>query len=215
MELLYKLIGTKLKRVFLGYHAWVISSNTDYLTAIGLTPSTKEAMQNGGLDCELREYVIFEGTKSEFRREGGVLKEEGTARPERKRPERKSDREWKRDARDKGMGGKEAASSRRKSNALEDKYRPKKEDMHAARSAAANSRRKPPHRARPRNSSRATVTPMRSSRSANRPSAPRFPRPKVPSCAHAAGGNAPTPTATTATPPKTTDFNKAPNQYIP
>lgn len=126
MELLYKLIGTKLKRVFLGYHAWVISSNTDYLTAIGLAPSTKEAMQNGGLDCELREYVIFEGTKSEFRREGGVLKEESSARPERKRPERKSDREWKRDARDKGMGGKEAAPSRRKSNALEDKYRPKK-----------------------------------------------------------------------------------------
>ncbi|MCM1355936.1 MAG: THUMP domain-containing protein [Staphylococcus sp.] len=126
MELLYKLIGTKLKRVFLGYHAWIISSNLDCLTAIGLTPSTKEDMQNGGLDCELREYVIFEGTKSEFRREGGVLKEEGSSRPERKRQERKSDREWKRDAREKGMGGKEAGGFRRKSNPLEDKYRPKK-----------------------------------------------------------------------------------------
>ena len=126
MEQLYKLIGTKLKRVFLGYHAWVISSNTDYLAAIGLSPSTKEAMQNGGLDCELREYVIFEGTKSDFRKEGGILKESPVDRPDRKRPGRKSDSEWKRDARAKGMGGKEAAPARHKSNPLEDKYRPKK-----------------------------------------------------------------------------------------
>ncbi|MDE5651284.1 MAG: N-6 DNA methylase, partial [Duncaniella sp.] len=74
MESLYKLLGTKLKRVFLGYHGWVISSNLDYLANIGLTPSTKESMQNGGLDCELREYIIFEGTKSDFRKEGGTLK---------------------------------------------------------------------------------------------------------------------------------------------
>ena len=126
MEQLYKLIGNTLKRVFLGYHAWVISSNTDYLTAIGLSPSTKEAMQNGGLDCELREYIIFEGTKSDFRKEGGVLKEGPTDRNERKRPARKSDSEWKRDARAKGMGGKEASPMRRKPNPLEDKYRPKK-----------------------------------------------------------------------------------------
>lgn len=126
MEQLYKLLGTKFKRVFLGYHAWVISSNIDYLTAIGLTPSVKEAMQNGGLDCELREYVIFEGTKSDFRREGGVLKEEAPDRKERRQPARKSDSEWRRDAREKGMGGKDAGPTRRKSNKLEDKYRPQK-----------------------------------------------------------------------------------------
>ncbi|MBD5300867.1 MAG: N-6 DNA methylase [Bacteroides sp.] len=126
IEQLYKLLGTKLKRVFLGYHAWVISSNVEYLMAIGLNPSSKEAMQNGGLDCELREYIIFEGTKSDFRKEGGVLKEVPDSRPDRRQPGRKSDSEWKRDARSKGMGGKEAAPSRRKPNPLEDKYRPKK-----------------------------------------------------------------------------------------
>lgn len=126
MEQLYKLIGNKLKRVFLGYHAWIISSNIDYLTAIGLTPSSKESMQNGGLDCELREYIIFEGTKSDFRKDGGILKENQADRGDRKRPARKSDGEWKRDARAKGMGGKEASPVRRKSNPLEDKYRPKK-----------------------------------------------------------------------------------------
>ncbi|NBH91441.1 MULTISPECIES: class I SAM-dependent RNA methyltransferase [Duncaniella] len=126
MEQLYKTLGTKFKRVFLGYHAWVISSNIDYLTAIGLTPSVKEAMQNGGLDCELREYVIFEGTKSDFRREGGVLKEETPDRKERRQPARKSDSEWRRDAREKGMGGKDAGAARRKPNKLEDRYRPQK-----------------------------------------------------------------------------------------
>ncbi len=126
MELLYKTLGTKLKRVFVGYNAWVISSNIEYLTAIGLAPSTKEAMQNGGLDCELREYVIFEGTKSDFRKEGGVLKEADADSNEPKRLARKSDNEWKRDARAKGMGGKDAGPARRKSNPLEEKYRPKK-----------------------------------------------------------------------------------------
>lgn len=126
MEQLYKLLGTKFKRVFLGYHTWVISSNIDYLTAIGLTPSTKEQMQNGGLECELREYVIFEGSKSDFRKEGGTIKDSDRGPRDHKRPSRKSDSEWKRDAREKGMGGKEAYPGRRKPNPLEDKYRPKK-----------------------------------------------------------------------------------------
>lgn len=128
MEQLYKLLGTKFKRVFLGYHAWVISSNLDYLMAIGLTPSVKEQMQNGGLECELREFVIFEGSKSEFRRDGGSIKKDVSERPIRKSPARKSDTEWKRDAREKGMGGKEAKKNpfSRKPNPLEDKYRPKK-----------------------------------------------------------------------------------------
>ncbi len=107
IEQLYKTLGTK-------------------FTAIGLTPSVKEAMQNGGLDCELREYVIFEGTKSDFRREGGVLKEETPDRKERRQPARKSDSEWRRDAREKGMGGKDAGAARRKPNKLEDRYRPQK-----------------------------------------------------------------------------------------
>lgn len=127
LEQLYRLLGTKFKRVFTGYHAWVISSNIDYLTAIGLTPSTKESMQNGGLDCELREFVIFEGSKSEFRKEGGIIKDSSRpTRTESTRPIRKTDAQWKREAREKGMGGRDAGPARRKPNLLEDKYRPKK-----------------------------------------------------------------------------------------
>ena len=69
MEKLYETLGSKLKHVFRGYHAWVISSNEDYLAKIGLTPSLKEEMQNGGLDCQLREYIIFDGDKATFRRD--------------------------------------------------------------------------------------------------------------------------------------------------
>ncbi len=128
MESLYKMLGTKLKRVFTGYHGWVISSNEDYLAHIGLTPSFKEDMQNGGLDCQLREYISFEGSKSDFRREGGEIKGDRPSRPEKKIRARKSDSEWKRDARERGMGGKEAHghAPKKKSNPLEDMYRPKK-----------------------------------------------------------------------------------------
>ena len=145
MEALYSLIGTKLKHVFTGYHAWIISSNEEYLTRIGLTPSVKEPMQNGGLDCELREYVIFEGEKKEFKRAGGSIKSNAPRRVERNERRRLSDDEWKNDARRRGMGGKEARPSRRsdrderrgdrdngrdreerRPSRLEDKYRPKR-----------------------------------------------------------------------------------------
>ncbi len=146
MEALYSLIGTKLKHVFTGYHAWIISSNEEYLTRIGLTPSVKEPMQNGGLDCELREFVIFEGEKKEFKRAGGTLKSNAPRRGERNERRRLSDDEWKNDARRRGMGGKEARPARRgdrderrgdrensrgheerRPSRLEDKYRPKRE----------------------------------------------------------------------------------------
>lgn len=92
LEGLYRTMGTKFKRVFCGYHSWVISSNDDCLTHIGLTPSVREQMQNGGLDCELREYVSFEGSKSDFRASGGTIKGDRPAREERnKKLARKSD----------------------------------------------------------------------------------------------------------------------------
>lgn len=138
MDALYALIGEKLKRVFTGYHAWIIAYRKDYFDKIGLAASTKLPILNGSLECELREYIIFEGDYRSFRRQGGVIRhnrddEEGPARPMR----RKSDSEWRRDARDKGFGGKERRTTfperrkpgqdpeRRKANALEERYRPK------------------------------------------------------------------------------------------
>lgn len=76
MFALYKTIGTKFKRVFTGYHCWVIGYKDEYFHEIGLAPSEKIAVNNGGLDCELRQYIIFEGNKREFRAAGGKLKKE-------------------------------------------------------------------------------------------------------------------------------------------
>lgn len=76
MEGLYRTLGEKLKNVFKGYKAWVIGCNTELLDAIGLKPSLKFPLYNGALECELREYVIFEGTYAEFRKEGRSVKNE-------------------------------------------------------------------------------------------------------------------------------------------
>ena len=77
MEALYDSIGTLLKNEFKGYNAWIISENNDLFDKIGLKPSLKYPILNGALECELRQYVIFEGTYSNFRKEGRSVKNEG------------------------------------------------------------------------------------------------------------------------------------------
>lgn len=62
------MIGSSLKHVFLGYHAWIIAYKDELLRRIGLAPSTKIPLLNGSLPCELREYVIFDGLMSDFRK---------------------------------------------------------------------------------------------------------------------------------------------------
>ena len=75
MEGLYRLIGNKLKNVFTGYHAWIIAAKNDYVKEIGLSPSVKIPILNGAIECELREYIIFEGDYKHFRAEGGRLRD--------------------------------------------------------------------------------------------------------------------------------------------
>ncbi len=75
MDGLYATLGTKLKNVFKGYHAWIIGYHEEYFQKIGLAPSQKIPMYNGALDCELREYIIFDGDYKTFRANGGRIKE--------------------------------------------------------------------------------------------------------------------------------------------
>lgn len=84
MNQLYNTIGKVLKHVFTGYSAWIIGYTDEYFAEIGLAPSRKIALNNGGLDCELREYMIFEGSKRQFRKAGGSIKEERPVREDRK-----------------------------------------------------------------------------------------------------------------------------------
>ncbi len=81
IEDLYALIGEKLKHVFKGYHAWIIGYHDELFHKIGLAPSEKIPLMNGRLECELREYIIFEGDYRSFRRAGGSIKQAPSAPP--------------------------------------------------------------------------------------------------------------------------------------
>lgn len=112
MEGLYNALGNKLKNVFKGYQAWIIGYRKEYFDAIGLAPSLKLPILNGSLECELREYIIFEGDLSTFRREGGSLHKEENQPTQRKTQRRESDVEWKAKARREGFGGRDARGKR-------------------------------------------------------------------------------------------------------
>ncbi len=58
---LYQALGERLKHIFKGYDAWVISSNEECFDKVGLKPSAKFRLKNGDLDCEYRKYEIFDG----------------------------------------------------------------------------------------------------------------------------------------------------------
>ncbi len=63
---LYSMIGERLKHVFMGYDAWIISSNEEGFDKIGLKPSKKMKLINGALECEFRKYELFEGKRNEL-----------------------------------------------------------------------------------------------------------------------------------------------------
>ncbi len=57
MDGLYSLIGQKLKKVFLGYHAWIIAAKNEYIAKIGLAPSVKIPILNGSLEVARVHYL--------------------------------------------------------------------------------------------------------------------------------------------------------------
>ena len=65
---LYEMIGERLKHVFMGYSAWVLSYKKECFDKIGLKPSKKIQLVNGSLQCEFRRYDIFAGKKYDPKR---------------------------------------------------------------------------------------------------------------------------------------------------
>jgi putative N6-adenine-specific DNA methylase len=63
LDNLYSMIGERLKHVFTGYTAWILSYKKECFDKIGLKPSKKFPFINGSLPCELRKYDIFAGKK--------------------------------------------------------------------------------------------------------------------------------------------------------
>ena len=77
---LYNMIGERLKHVFMGYKAWILSYKDECFDKIGLRPSEKIKLMNGSLECEYRCYELFEGTNKDFKK---ALNEDGKERPHR------------------------------------------------------------------------------------------------------------------------------------
>ena len=72
---LYATLGEKLKKVFIGYDCWLIcGSNKELIDNLGLKASVHYPLLNGDIECELREYMIFDGSFDDLRRRGGSIK---------------------------------------------------------------------------------------------------------------------------------------------
>lgn len=94
---LYETIGTKLKQQFAGGDAWIISLHEECFDRIGMRPSTKYALYNGSLPCELRKYQVFAGSLRDHRAEGHDIKSgEERLRNRKYKPHRhdESDSDW-------------------------------------------------------------------------------------------------------------------------
>jgi putative N6-adenine-specific DNA methylase len=72
---LYAMIGERLKHVFSGYEAWIISSNPEAFDHIGLKPASKMKLINGSLDCEYRQYQLFSGKQKEYKNDLNIKKQ--------------------------------------------------------------------------------------------------------------------------------------------
>lgn len=101
LEMLYKEIGSTLKNNFQGWHAWVIGYQDELMREIGLKPSVKIPLFNGNLECSLREYVMFDGSYSDFRSDGGTVESKTSKKMKAEGPRKVrhiSDDEWKKDS---------------------------------------------------------------------------------------------------------------------
>lgn len=96
---LYKSIGHTLKFVFKGYHAWILGYKDEHFKEIGLKPSVKFPILNGSLECELREYVMFDGKYDEFKIAGGSVSNKDFNRQAKPKIRRMTDEEWSKEAR--------------------------------------------------------------------------------------------------------------------
>ena len=132
----YRMVGSVLKKQFQGADAWIVSSEEKVMIKdprtgqktevepfdyIGLKPSLKIDLNNGGIDCQLRKYELFSGKFDAFRAEGNSLdkktadekedsKFEHQHKPAGRKPVRKDsksdkDRKFDKDKKE-GRGGK-------------------------------------------------------------------------------------------------------------
>lgn len=66
---LYQMIGERLKHAFTGNQAWILSYREECFEQIALKPSAKVELFNGSLECEFRQYELFDGKHKDFKKE--------------------------------------------------------------------------------------------------------------------------------------------------
>ena len=64
---LYAMIGERLKHVFAGYQAWILSYKDECFEKIALRPNHKIKLMNGSLVCEFRCYELFKGKNKDYK----------------------------------------------------------------------------------------------------------------------------------------------------
>jgi putative N6-adenine-specific DNA methylase len=64
MDVLYGMIGERLKHQFAGNTAWLLTSNKEHLKNIGLKAAKKLQLFNGALDCTFVSYPLFSGKRT-------------------------------------------------------------------------------------------------------------------------------------------------------
>lgn len=65
VEILYKNIGDTLKQHYTHTDAWLITSDPQAMKSVGLRPTRKIKLFNGGLEAHLLHYVIYSGSKKQ------------------------------------------------------------------------------------------------------------------------------------------------------
>ncbi len=63
LERFYRELGDTMKQHYPGTHAWFITANLEALKFVGLKPSRKIKLFNGGLEARLVKYEMYEGSK--------------------------------------------------------------------------------------------------------------------------------------------------------
>ena len=62
LEQLHRAVGDTLKSRFSGWHAWLLVAN-EHKKNIGLRPSGRTPLNNGGIDCRLLHFELYAGSR--------------------------------------------------------------------------------------------------------------------------------------------------------
>lgn len=81
---LYDHIGRKLKNEFTDMNVWIVSEPNEAAQKIGLAPSVRIPIDNGGIACDFRKYEIFAGRRDDYIREKAM--NEAEAQKEEENP---------------------------------------------------------------------------------------------------------------------------------